>query len=249
MRREIVSGTLGLGVAAAALVFGLSGPSSAQPAAPPPAQAAAARPPPPVVLPPLFLKEIWARKAGDTSQHFPELANVSNPNLVLTVYGPDAKNLNISGSGSGADVLNLWTGLSNAPVAATLRDKANYVDLSGPAKIRWVVRTSGFHAVRPVVKLADGTLLVGDHADTSLTLFNQIEFAIADVRWIRLDPQRVVTVGTPVAQGRPVLWVEKPDLTKVDEVGFADLTPGSGHAAGGWANFGAIEVYGVPVKR
>jgi len=44
-------------------------------------------------------------------------------------------------------------------------------------------------------------------------------------------------------------FVEKPDLTKVDEVGFADLTPGSGHGAGGWVDVAAIDVYGKSVKR
>jgi len=44
-------------------------------------------------------------------------------------------------------------------------------------------------------------------------------------------------------------WVENPDLSKVDEVGFADLTPGSGVGWGGFVNVGRIEVYGIPMKR
>ena len=44
-------------------------------------------------------------------------------------------------------------------------------------------------------------------------------------------------------------WVAKPDLTKVDEVGFADLLPGSGHGPGSYANVGRIEVDGRAVKR
>jgi hypothetical protein len=43
--------------------------------------------------------------------------------------------------------------------------------------------------------------------------------------------------------------VEKPDLSKVDEIGFADLMPGSGHGWGGFVNVGRIDVYGSPVKR
>jgi hypothetical protein len=50
----------------------------------------------------------------------------------------------------------------------------------------------------------------------------------------------VVTVGT---------WIEHPDLTRVDAIGFADLLPGSGHGAGGYINVGRIEVYGNRVKR
>ena len=60
------------------------------------------------------------------------------------------------------------------------------------------------------------------------------------MRWIRLDPNRLITRGT---------WVEKPDLSRVDEVGFADLLAGSGHGWGGFVNVGRIEVYGRPVKR
>ena len=39
------------------------------------------------------------------------------------------------------------------------------------------------------------------------------------------------------------------DLSKVDEVGFVDLTPGSGHGFGGYSALGFIEVYGKAVPR
>ena len=55
-----------------------------------------------------------------------------------------------------------------------------------------------------------------------------------------LDIERVVTKGR---------WVEKVDLSRVDEIGFADLMPGSGHGPGGFVNVGRVEVYGRPVKR
>jgi hypothetical protein len=201
-------------------------------------------------MPPLFFKETWTRQPGDRGQVPVVPANLSNPNLELKTYGLDAKDLTISGTpGSDSDVVNLWTGLSTEPVAATLRDKENYVDLSGLARIRWVVRTSGFHVVRPVVKLANGDMLVGDHADASTTLFNPIEFTVADVRWVKLDPEKVVTRGTYGPLGQAASWVENPDLTKVDEVGFVDLMPGSGHGSGGWVNVGTIEVWGRPVHR
>ena len=45
-------------------------------------------------------------------------------------------------------------------------------------------------------------------------------------------------------------WMRAPiDLSKVDEVVFADLIPGSGHGAGGYVNVASFEVYGKPVKR
>jgi hypothetical protein len=108
-----------------------------------------------------------------------------------------------------------------------------------------VTRTSGVHVVRPVVKLADGTWLVGDYGEgahsSNSTLFLESEFAVANVRWLALDIARVVTRG----QG----FVDKPDLSRVDEVGFADLLPGSGHGWGGFVNVGRFEVYGRAVKR
>jgi hypothetical protein len=134
----------------------------------------------------------------------------------------------------------VWTGLATSPVAVALRDKANYVDLSGLARIRWQTKVSGFHKVRPIVKLADGTWLVGDHADGSTVDWHDSDFSIAEVRWIKLDIDKVLTKGN---------WVEHPDLSKVDEVGFTDLLPGSGHGPGGWSDVAWFEVYGKPVKR
>ena len=137
--------------------------------------------------------------------------------------------------------LNLWTGTTTSPSAATLRDRNNFVDLTNPlAKIRWVVRTSGFHQVRPVIKLADGTWLVGDRPTGPSADFNETDISIADLHWMKLDIARVVAVGN---------WIDQVDLSRVDEVGFADLMPGSGHGPGGYVNVGRIEVYGKPVKR
>lgn len=201
-------------------------------------------------FPPLFLGEDWTRPADAKGQVPVTAQNVSQQNLELKVYGTDAKNLTISGeAGNATGPINLWTGMCTAPVAATLRDKNNYVDLTGLAKVRWVTRASGFHVVRPVVKLADGTMLVGDHVDASTTTFLESEFAFTGLRWIKLDPERVVTTGVYGPVGEASSWVENPDLSKVDEVGFADLMPGTGHGSGGWVNVGRFEVYGKPVKR
>ena len=103
------------------------------------------------------------------------------------------------GAGTRTDPPNLWTGVCQTPVAATLRDKNNYVDLTGLARIKWVTRVSGFHSVRPVVKLADGAWLVGDYGEgapsSNSTLFLESEFAVASIRWLTLDIARVVTRG------------------------------------------------------
>jgi hypothetical protein len=236
-------------------------------------------------LPPLFFREEWKqvdRPANAPADFVPEAgvtpAAVTNPNLELRLYDPNAKSIpaylkqppvgsiprdwtgpsciQLAGynqnpppvkvaAGQTTDPPNLWTGVCQTPVAATLRDKNNYLDLTGGARIRWVTRVSGFHVVRPLVKLADGTWLVGDYGEgahsTNSTLFLQSEFALANVRWLALDITRVVTRGQS--------YVEKPDLGKVDEIGFADLMPGSGHGWGGFVNVARFEVFARPVKR
>jgi hypothetical protein len=103
------------------------------------------------------------------------------------------------------------------------------------------------HAVRPVLRLADGTLIVGTHVDAINALapgqaepyMMETEFSIAANRWYLLDPDKVAVM-------KPV---DNPDLSKVDEIGWADLMPGGGHGSAGWINMGPIEVYGKPVKR
>ena len=200
----------------------------------------------PQARPPLFLSESWKALTTPPDDHgaWPATqAGVASPNLRLTLRGTSGKDIQLVAVRGNADLypVNLWTGTTTSPSAATLRDRTSFVDLTDPlAKIRWTVRTSGFHQVRPVVRLADGTWLVGDRATGPSADFNQSDVSIADLRWIKLDIARVVAVGN---------WLDHADLSKVDEVGFADLMPGSGHGAGGYVNVARVEVYGKPVKR
>ena len=209
------------------------------------AQSAPATRPAPA-RPPLFFAESWKQLPTPPDDHGAwgmTQQGVGNLNLQLTLHGTSGKEIQLVAVRGSADVypVNLWTGTTTSPSGASLRDRNNFVDLTDPfAKIRWVVRTSGFHQVRPIVKLADGTWLVGDHATGPSLDFNIDDVSIADLRWLKLDAARMVAVGN---------WVEHPDLSKVDEVGFADLMPGSGHGPGGYVNVGRIEVYGKPVKR
>ena len=196
--------------------------------------------------PPLVFGESWKGLSTPPDDHGAWPASqegVSNPSLQLTLHGTSGKEIQLVAVRGSSDVypVNLWTGTTTSPSGASLRDRNNFVDLTDPlAKIRWTVRTSGFHQIRPIVKLADGTWLVGDRTTGPSADFNVDDVSIADVRWMKLDIARVVTTGN---------WVEHPDLSKVDEVGFADLMPGSGHGAGGYVNVARIEVYGKPVKR
>jgi hypothetical protein len=38
-------------------------------------------------------------------------------------------------------------------------------------------------------------------------------------------------------------------LSKVDEIGFVDLIPGSGHGAGGWSDVAQVDVFAGTVPR
>jgi hypothetical protein len=162
---------------------------------------------------------------------------VTNPDLELRVYGAKKDDMTVNNEGG---VPHVWNGLCTQGCAVAFRHKESYADLTGKARIKWYTKTSGFHEIRPVVKLADGTWLVGDHFDAYTYDFRESEFFFGEVRWLKLDMEKVQTKGT---------LLDKPDLRRVDEIGFADLVPGSGHGWGGFVNVGRIEVYGKPVKR
>ena len=189
---------------------------------------------PPAPPPPLFFKESWKNAPGNVpvTQEF-----VTSPDLVLNTYGTGKEDFGVTSEGN---VPHIWTGLCATSCALTLSQKDSFVDLTGKAKIRWYTKTSGFHEVRPVLKLADGTWLVGDHVDANLVDYKESEFFLSEVHWLKLDMPKVLTKGA---------LLDKVDLSKVEAVGFADLAPGSGHGTGGYSDVGWIEVYGKPVKR
>ena len=194
--------------------------------------------------PPLFLRETFKEPPTGATEAPMTQEFLANPNLEVKLYGPGGKEVNVVHHASPKDEPTyIWSGVATGTWALTLRDKANYVDLSSPvAKIKWRTKMAGFHLLRPVIKLADGTMLVGDYTEQYASDWHESEFALADVRWRGLDPEHAVEA----TDGR---WRPTPDLTKVDEIGFTDLSAGTGHGAGGSARVDYIEVYGVPVKR
>ena len=188
---------------------------------------------------PLFFKEEWKQDAT-SSEHPVTQESVANANLELKLYGQNHDVLIAGAVTNESNPPHMWTGTCTTACAVALRDKTNFADLTGLARIKWVSKMSGFHEIRPIVKLASGTWLVGDHADNNNVDWLTHEFSLSGMRWLNLDIARVVTTGT---------WVANPDLSKVDEIGFVDLTPGSGHGAGGWSDVATIEVYGKKVPR
>jgi hypothetical protein len=210
---------------------------------------------PPVTAAPLAFKVEWVRPASqeDTKvRYMPVQQNIADPNVIMTFYGKAAKQILTTGApGSKETPYGVWAGTAEGPFAVTFKLKDRYVDMTGLASIRWFTKTAGFHAIRPVVKLANGNLLVGDLTFESMAKLSLHEFSLLNIRWIKLDPERVVTVPSGPAAGNPNtgIWVTNPDLSKVDEIGFVDLIPGSGHGQGGYIQLGGIQVYGKTAAR
>ena len=179
-------------------------------------------------------------------------APVTTPNVDVQLYG-DGRNIVVA-TGNGPQLPRLFFGLCTGPCGFTLRDTQKSFDLRGRASLRVTTIVSGFHRVRPLIKLADGTLLIGDQAEGSTADYHRYDISFADCRWLALDPVRGVTLGGT--------WVQ-PDLSKVDEVGVFDVIPGSGAwpnagqpveqqpapPAGGWIAVSSLELWGQSTAR
>jgi len=200
--------------------------------------------------PPLFFREDFKAPPKGVQETPVTQAYLQSANLELKLYGPGGLYVQIDHhEGEPKDDPNfLWTGLTPGPWAVAFKERSNYVDLSGLGKIRWRTEQTGYHALHPIVKLADGTWLVGEYAEGWTPDWHESEFWPSWIRWRRLDINKVVEgpTGTRYENGR---WEANPDLSKVDEIGFTDLMGGSGHGQGGWSRIDWFEVYGSPVKR
>ena len=94
---------------------------------------------------------------------------------------------------------------------------------------------SGFHRAQPLIKLADGTLLVGDQGQGSAADWQQSEVSFSEVKWLALDPVRGVTLGR---------WVEHPDFEQGGRGGVLRCDSGERGASGGGGGGEAAESSG-----
>ena len=203
------------------------------------------------VTPALLFRETWRQpphtgELNDENRRITKEA-LTNPDLALQLYGKDAANIQVT---SHNGVPDLWNGFTTSPVALTLKYRGGYLDLTGLTRMRWRTRTENLHVLHPVVKLANGTLLVGSQTFQSPQRrmmgaqgftgnFVVSEVTFDDQRWFELDPEKVVVK----------LEVNDPDLSRVDEIGYVDLMPGGGHGTAGCTNVSWIEVYATARKR
>ena len=198
--------------------------------------------------PPVFFREDWKfdkTVPNVNNEREPEhpivQGDVSNPNLEVHLYGDKAGTRTVI-QPYNDNITYVMSLLCTSNCAITLRDKNNDVDLTGLATIRWRTRVSGFHLLRPILKLANGTWLVGDHPVGLSTDWVESEIQLVDVRWRNLDIEQVV-------EGREARWVDNPDLSRVEEIGFTDLMRGAGHGSGGGSRVDWIQVTGKSVPR
>ena len=190
--------------------------------------------------PPLLYSETWklppytGEQTDENTRVTP--AVVTNPNLEVKLYGPDSK---VIRAAVHEERFDLWNGMTSSPSAVTLRDRRNFVNLTDAARLRWILRTNAIHSLNPVVRLADGRLIVGDRTITTDGEFLSVEVAFSGMRWYGLDPAKVIVLTEVV----------NPDLSKVDEVGLAMLSPGGGHGIAGSANLSNVELFAYAVPR
>lgn len=190
--------------------------------------------------PPLLFSEPWKLPPYTGEQTDENMrvtpAVVTNARIEVKLYGTDAK---VIRAAVHEERFDLWNGMTSSPTAVTLRDRTNYIDLTDPARLRWIVRTNAIHSLNPVVRLADGRLIVGDRTITTHGEFLTVEVAFSGMRWYGLDPAKVIVLTE----------VTNPNLRMVDEVGLAMLSPGGGHGIAGSANLSTVELFARPVPR
>src|SRR5688572_17544894 len=124
--------------------------------------------------PPVLFSEKWqlpphTGEPNDENMRFTP-AVVTNPRVEVKLYGLDAK---VIRAAVHEERVGLWTGMASSPVAITLRDRNNYMDLTDAARLRWIV---------------------GDRAVNTSGEYLTVEIAFSNMRWYGLDPQRVVVL-------------------------------------------------------
>ena len=165
-------------------------------------------------------------------------AHIANAELKLALHGPAADVVKKSHHDSVKnDPYYVWSGLCKAEWAITLSRSNAVVDLSSGGRFRVRTKQYGYHILKIVLGLEDGTWLVSDRGFGETPDWHVFEVDASRLRWRRLDIE-TVKAGEPV---------QKPDLTRVRSVGWTDLREGEGSA--GCTRLDWIEVYGREIRK
>jgi len=184
--------------------------------------------------PQLFLREDFKETPAATPI---TQGHLSSQNLLLALYAPGKAGAKKSHHDTPADdPYYVWDGTCEGNCGVTLRDKANYADLTSLARIRWRTKQSGFRRLHIILKLAGGAWLVSDPVESASADWRESECVMQDIRWRRLDIATLV-------EGAPV---ERPDLSRVDEIGWSTLMTGGGTPASSRVDWIAVYARAVP---
>jgi hypothetical protein len=184
--------------------------------------------------PDLLFREDWKEIPAEIPLH---QGHVSNPDLVVSLYGPGSDSIKKSNHEKPLDdPYYTWSGLCLGNWAVTLKLKSGHMDLSRFSKIRWRSKQSGFRELHVLLRLADGSWLVSRQGDGASADWRVKEFNLMDLDWFTIDMESII-------EGRAVLL---PDLSDVAEIGYTDLMPGGQSNA--CSRLDWIEVYAYLVK-
>src|SRR5687768_18310947 len=96
--------------------------------------------------PPLLFSETWkmppytGEQTDENTRVTP--AVLTNANLEVKLYGPDAK---VIWSAAHEERVDLCNGMTASPSAGTLGDRSNFVSLTDAARLRWIVDECAIH--------------------------------------------------------------------------------------------------------
>jgi hypothetical protein len=146
-----------------------------------------------------------------------------------------------------------YTGETTTNWALTLGDPGSYWDVSGAGRIRLTTRNTGFRVTHVVIKTADGKYFASEEGNPESSAWIARDYIFRDLTWRNLlmtdTPTNASNRRQPNPKRVPIVPTSRgtPDLTRVEEIGFSDLTEG------GWipatTRVLSWEVWGKAVAR
>ena len=184
--------------------------------------------------PDLLFREDWKEIPAEIPLH---QGHVSNPNLIVSLYGPGSDSIKKSNHEKPIDdPYYTWSGLCIGNWAITLKMRESHADLSAFSKIRWRSKQSGLRELHVLLKLADGSWIVSRQGDGASADWRVKEFNLKDLDWFSIEMDGII-------EGKVL---ELPDLSDVVEIGYTDLMPGG--LSNACSRLDWIEVYAYIVK-